>query len=101
MDSILAPYAEKSFEMYKKEYMEIIKDTGSWRSEYEIYFDNGSVVSVPSSTQNYKELAAEYARNKVKRDFEQGWQGIEYKLNSVGSSRGDYPEQLGHSAVMC
>lgn len=101
VDSILAPYAEKSFEKYKEEYMEIIKDTGSWRSEYEIYFDNGSVVSVPSSTQNYKELAAEYARNKVKRDFEQGWQGIEYKLNSVGSSRGDYPEQLGHSAVMC
>lgn len=29
--------------------------------------------------------------NKVHRDFEQGWQGIEYKLNSVSSSRGDYP----------
>ena len=35
--------------------------------------------------------ADEYATNKVKRDFEQGWQGIEYKLNTVGSSRGDYP----------
>ena len=29
--------------------------------------------------------------DKVKRDFDQGWQGIEYKLNTVGSSRGDYP----------
>src|SRR5699024_10092980 len=24
-------------------------------------------------------------------EYEQGWQGIEYKLNTVGSSRGDYP----------
>ena len=37
------------------------------------------------------EKACEYATEKVERDFEQGWQGIEYKLNSVGSSRGDYP----------
>ncbi len=36
-------------------------------------------------------IGHEYAMNKVQRDFEQGWQGIEYKLNSVGSSRGDYP----------
>ena len=36
-------------------------------------------------------LADKYATEKVKRDFEQGWQGIEYKLNTVGSSRGDYP----------
>lgn len=28
---------------------------------------------------------------KVRRDFEQGFQGIEMKLNTVGSSRGDYP----------
>ena len=28
---------------------------------------------------------------KVKREAEQGYQGIEMKLNSVGSSRGDYP----------
>ena len=95
VDSVLVPYAEKSFEMYKKEYIEIIKDTGSWSSEHKFYFDNGSVISVPSPAQNYEKLiyeklAEEYAREKVKRDFEQGWQGLEYKLNSVGSSRGDY-----------
>ncbi len=38
-----------------------------------------------------EKLAEEYATKKVQRDFEQGWQGIEYKLNTVGSSRGDYP----------
>ena len=37
------------------------------------------------------ERAEQYAMDKVRRDFEQGWQGIEYKLNTVGSSRGDYP----------
>ena len=38
-----------------------------------------------------EEKAVEYALDKVRRDFDQGWQGIEYKLNTVGSSRGDYP----------
>ena len=33
----------------------------------------------------------EYAIDKVRRECDQGWQGIEYKLNTVGSSRGDYP----------
>lgn len=68
-DKILAPYAEKSYEKYKKEFLEYGEE--SW--------------------QGYAQKAEEYAYNKVKRDFEQGWQGIEYKLNTVGSSRGDYP----------
>lgn len=68
-DKILAPYAEKSYEKYKKEFLEYGEE--SW--------------------QGYAKKAEEYAYNKVKRDFEQGWQGIEYKLNTVGSSRGDYP----------
>lgn len=68
-DKILAPYAEKSYEKYKKEFLEYGEE--NW--------------------QGYAQKAEEYAYNKVKRDFEQGWQGIEYKLNTVGSSRGDYP----------
>ena len=28
---------------------------------------------------------------KVERDMEQGYQGLEYKFNTVSSSRGDYP----------
>ena len=69
MDKVLAPYAEKSYRKYKKEFIQYADP--SW---------NG----VP-------ERAEEYAINKVRRDFDQGWQGIEYKLNTVGSSRGDYP----------
>jgi len=74
VDKILEPYAEKSYEKYYQEYMKIADDI-----EYE------RVLEVHSKK------ASEYATGKVQRDFEQGWQGIEMKLNSVGSSRGDYP----------
>ena len=74
VDKILEPYAEKSYEKYYQEYMKIADDI-----EYE------RVLEVHSKK------ASEYATSKVQRDFEQGWQGIEMKLNSVGSSRGDYP----------
>lgn len=74
VDKILEPYAEKSYEKYYQEYMKIADDI-----EYK------QVLEVHSKK------ASEYATGKVQRDFEQGWQGIEMKLNSVGSSRGDYP----------
>lgn len=74
VDKILEPYAEKSYEKYYQEYMKIADDI-----EYE------RVLEIHSKK------ASEYATGKVQRDFEQGWQGIEMKLNSVGSSRGDYP----------
>ena len=69
VDKVLGPYANKSYEKYKKEFLS--------------YAD--------PSWQGYEEKAEVYAADKVKRDFDQGWQGIEYKLNTVGSSRGDYP----------
>ena len=74
VDKILSPYAEKSYNKYISEYLNIV--------DYYIADDDTYVVSKSS---------VEYATKKVKRDFEQGWQGIEYKLNTVGSSRGDYP----------
>ena len=74
VDKILKPYAKKSYEKYKKEYFDITDE-----------FINGL------SQNHLIDKAHEYATNKVQRDFEQGWQGIEMKLNSVGSSRGDYP----------
>ena len=66
VDSILVPYAEKTFKKYFDEYMEIKPEAD-------------------------KEEAEKFAWKKTKRECEQGYQGIEYKLNSVGSSRGDYP----------
>lgn len=74
VDKILEPYAEKSYFKYYEEYMDMAFDVDSCFERPEL-----------------KEKADEYATDKVHRDFEQGWQGIEMKLNSVGSSRGDYP----------
>ena len=81
VDKILESYAEKSYDKYYNEFFEIF------------YSDIDGVYIDVLSTSEHKiaEKACEYATGKVERDFEQGWQGIEYKLNSVGSSRGDYP----------
>lgn len=81
VDKILEPYAKKSFEKYKDEFfetLEIVETTDG------CYIDALSCV-------DFKKMAEEYAEKKVYRDFEQGWQEIEMKLNSVASSRGDYP----------
>ena len=72
IDKILSPYAEKSYRKYVDEYLAIMKAHG--------------ITSYDSSDE-----CIQYAMDKVKRDFEQGFQGIEMKLNTVGSSRGDYP----------
>ena len=74
VDSILAPYAEKSYNIYYNEWKENFCNSGY------------------KHTDNWKhKKAEEYATKKVRRDFEQGFQGWEYKFNTVGSSRGDYP----------
>lgn len=71
VDKILSPYAEKSYDKYIKDYLDIL--------------------GIEEPTQDCANKAADYAMKKIKRDFEQGFQGIEMKLNTVGSSRGDYP----------
>ena len=64
VDDLLAPYVEKSYKIYKDELLGYgLRD----------------------------EKAEEIALNKSRKDLEQGIQGLEYKLNSVASSRGDYP----------
>ena len=64
VDLILEPYAEKSYQHYIDKYVRLGLDAKS--AEQEAYED-------------------------VVREFEQGFQGWEYKFNTVGSSRGDYP----------
>ena len=64
VDNILEPYAEKSYSKYVKKYLDL-----------------GIA----------QERAEEEAVNDVRRDFCQGFQGWEYKFNTVASSRGDYP----------
>ncbi len=64
VDVLLEPYAEKT---YKKQFDRYV---GLGLSE---------------------EVADREAMKDVKVDFRQGFQGWEYKFNSVSSSRGDYP----------
>lgn len=60
VDKLAAPYAEKSYKKYVDEYMEI------------------------RNQQTFTQEVHEWAMQKVERDFEQGFQGIEMKLNTVG-----------------
>ena len=64
VDRILAPYAQKTYER-----------------QYNKYIEMG--VS--------EEQADKIATSDVEKDFHDGFQGWEYKFNSVASSRGDYP----------
>ena len=64
VDKILAPYAEKTFQRQNEKYLCLGLDF---------------------------EKAREAALSDVQKDFEQGFQGWEYKFNTVASSRGDYP----------
>ena len=66
VDTVLKKYAKLTYKKYYDEYLDIKGDT-------------------------FKDEADKYAWSKVKRECEQGYQGIEYKLNTVSSSRGDYP----------
>ena len=82
VDKVLAPYAEKSYKKYLNEFNSVADN---------IFMDVALGGSHEWDDRELKKQAEEYAISKVHRDFEQGWQGIEYKLNTVGSSRGDYP----------
>ncbi len=64
VDIILEPYAEKSYVKNIQKYERLGVDP---------------------------KLAKEEAYADVAREFEQGFQGWEYKFNTVASSRGDYP----------
>ncbi len=64
VELILEPYAEKSYVKYMEKY---------------------TAMGVP------KERAIEETMRDITNDFEQGFQGWEYKFNTVASSRGDYP----------
>ena len=64
VDKILAPYAEKSYSKQLEKYREL---------------------GLP------EEVCEKEATKDITLDFEQGFQGWEYKFNTVASSRGDYP----------
>jgi anaerobic ribonucleoside-triphosphate reductase len=99
VDSILEPYAQKSFnKFYDEKYDEIYKErieTMEWMMAHNGLYLVDSEQKLEDLKEEARKDAArkarEYAFRKIKRECEQGMQGIEYKLNTVGSSRGDYP----------
>lgn len=64
VDKLLEPYAEKSYQKYLDKYLSLGLS---------------------------REVAEKQAYEDVSRDMQQGFQGWEYKFNTVASSRGDYP----------
>lgn len=64
VDLLLEPFAEKSYEKY-----------------YRRYIDMGLTARI----------ADRETMKDIQKDFDQGFQGWEYKFNTVASSRGDYP----------
>ena len=81
IDTVLKPYAEKTYEKYYNEFfetMDLIENTDG------VFIDTLSDV-------DFKKQADQYATKKVYRDMEQGFQSWEYRFNTIGSSRGDYP----------
>lgn len=64
VDLLLEPYAIKSYDKYFEKYKTLGLD---------------------------KETAHRVTIEDIRTDFEQGFQGWEYKFNTVASSRGDYP----------
>lgn len=64
VDKLLAPYAERSYKMLTEKYKSL---------------------GLPPETVEREAMA------DILNDFEQGFQGWEYKFNTVASSRGDYP----------
>lgn len=70
IDSILAPYARKTYNKYMREYKEIVYDN---MGQYDY------------------DTAHKYSIKRLTRDIEQVFQGFEHTFNTVASSRGDYP----------
>lgn len=64
VEKILAPYAQKSYDKYVSKYISLGVD---------------------------EKVAKEQAMKDIEVEFRQGFQGWEYKFNTVASSRGDYP----------
>lgn len=130
VDEVIAPYVEKNFLEYMDEYIDIIKTTGEvngdsmpetlailakyhsmLEEEHPKEFDMGKEL-LKDTDSRIITLAQEYALKKVSKDLEQLFQELEYKFNSLSSSRGDYPFiafTLGHgkkqfeqlTSIMC
>ena len=92
VDKILSPYAQKTYsKQYKKYFKLLMGDKRKTVKSLGVDWESLSDETMKELWEQADKTSKEEAVYDVQRDFEQGWQGIEYKLNTVGSSRGDYP----------
>lgn len=90
IDKILEPYAQKT---YYKAYEKAIK---RYDTLYGFMEKNKVLALIGKAFHKVmnpiiEKLADMEAMEKVQDEMKQGFQGLEYKFNTVGSSRGDYP----------
>jgi ribonucleoside-triphosphate reductase len=78
LDKVLDKYCKKSYTTYYYQYVKMLQESMG----VEFYANEEN---------KYTKVIDEYATKQVIRDIEQGVQGLEYKLNTVSSSRGDFP----------
>lgn len=130
IDEVISPYAENTFLYYLDEYIKNVKMLGY--IPVDLIKEAETLLAKLSALQNEKHskdydfgkellydrenkifsLAQDYALKKITKDLEQLFQELEYKFNSLSSSRGDYPFiafTLGHgkkefeqlTSIMC
>lgn len=92
VDKIMGYYAEKSMSKHYDDTYELLSNSKAKLMEtLGIDFkelDYSTKVKIDNDT---RKESYEYAYKLLQKEAEQGYQGIEMKLNTVGSSRGDYP----------
>lgn len=74
LDRIMVPYCKKTLEKARQEYDEFISDNDETKRE-------------------------QFAYKRLMRELEQGFQGLELKLNTVPCSRGDFAFTTLQSAL--
>lgn len=73
VDKILSPYAEKSYQLYCKDFLSVLAKNKDELSEDELI------------------RMDKFAEQKVEKEIRQAIQSWEIQFNTIGSSRGDYP----------
>lgn len=94
VDEVLKPYAELSYNKYYQEvYQSSLDDLNEEVEELKkTRLINRELMDFRENRiEKIKNKAHNQAMSRIRRDMEQGFQGWEYKFNTVASSRGDYP----------
>ena len=99
VDKVMEKYAKKSYQMYYDEILPLITATYQTELDYQLELRGYHLTQNDEKIKQFEGTclkkaalkANAYAMKKLEKEIEQGYQGWEYKFNTVASSRGDYP----------